>query len=84
MLARISTATKAVLGREDADKVNLFSHQHIHKVLLAHHSGVVSQHSHTTTLQRGEVLLGTLGTHLDWLGIALRCLTREAENGKYD
>ena len=79
VLTRISTTSEAVLGREDADKVNLFSHQHIHKVLLAHHSGVVSQHSHTTTLQRGEVLLGALCTYLDWLLLLLR-LTREAEH----
>ena len=78
VLTRISTASEAVLGREDADKVYTLLNKQIDKVLLTDHCGVVGKHSHSLLSKIGKILLGALGTHFDRFLLLLR-LTREAE-----
>ena len=78
MLTRISTASEAVLGREDADKVYTLPDKQIDKVLFTNHCGVIGKHSHSFLSQIGKILLGALCTHFYRFLLLLR-LTRQAE-----
>ena len=62
MLSSIGIATETVLGRENRHDVHAILEHQIQRVLVAHHTRLIAQQSHTFALEQGHIGIGTGST----------------------
>ena len=59
MLSSIGIATETVLGRENRHDVHTILKHQIQRVLVAHHTRLIAQQSHTFALQQRHILVSS-------------------------